>query len=365
MSYEPIEYKAYKELEDLGLKVPYDPKNPDINVYAYQLETSNVSIQKIKSIVPSLSYAVFGGEDSKQYMLASEYEVNKNIDKVQIVNKPTIGDNVTYSEYKKLVFTLINIDNDIATIKHELRNIDLLLDVPLDDIAIFKGDLVHYKSITFPELNSNIYIDCDYLGSDYSDIFSLILRLKIMYQGYNLVFLNPDIDLANFLSVLKLSSIYGNIDLLIPYLNAEDKLYTNNFRYLKFIPTILVRETNKFYSFVSEVNINDLGFKDIESFSFFYSVKALYNKGVIDNEIDFSILKNKINQSLTFAKGLYGSYKKEIKELSDKGLEVDGELFISKKEGNIDIEELIKMFNFYKLQYYIDNLEYYIYLIKS
>jgi len=364
-TYSPISYKAFKELEALGLRVPFDPKSPDSNIYIYQSTEDTTSLSKLKSIVESVHFASFG--DNFGVMEVNEYEVNKHLERVKTVNLPTIGDNVRYSEYKKLVFSVIGIQDDVATISHSLRNIDLVLDIPLNNLSIVEEDevIVNYTSTVFPELERAIYIDVDSIDEDTARQFSLIVRLKTMYKGYEIIFLNPDEDLQNLLNVLKISSVYGNIDNIVHNMGYQDLIYTHNLVYLEYIPNLLVKEKGKYYSYISEITLDNLGFPDVKSFKLYNVIKRLHINRVIDQNINFKSLKNKIIQSYDFARSIYISYKSEIDIELNKGLSLDNELDIIRQEGSINIQELQKEFEKLKLHYYIDNVEYYIFILKS
>lgn len=366
MSYDSIDYKTYKSLEALGLKVPYDPKSPESNVYAYQPEESTVPLGKLKSICEGLHYATFGEGESLIEMSVSEYEVNKHIEKTQTVNLPSIGDNVRYSEYKNLVFSVIDIQGDIATISHSLRNVDLVLDIPLNNLALVEEEVtINYTSNIFPDLDKAIYIDVDSLDEDTGKQFALIVRLKTMYKGYEIIFLNPDEKLQNLLNVLKISSVYGDINNIVLNMGYQDLMYSHNLKFLEYLPNLLVKERGKYYSYINEITLDNLGFKDVKSFKLYNAIKNLHNSKIIDQEINFKSLKTKITQSYDFVMGLYRSYKEDIELELSKVLVADGNLDICKQDGDISIEDLTNEFKKLKLHYYIDNIEYYIYLLKS
>lgn len=366
MSYSPIDYRAYKELEAIGLKVPFDPKSPESNVYVYQSTEDNTSLGKLKSICDGLHIATFG-DSSSVAMVVNEYEVNKHLERCIAVNLPSVGDNVRYSEYKKLVFSVIDIQDNIATVSHSLRNVDLVLDIPLNNLSIVEDEesIVQYTSTIFSDLSQAIYIDSDSIDEDTDKQFALIVRLKTMYKGYEVIFLNPDEDLQNLLTVLKISSVYGNVNNIVANMGYQDLIYTHNLEYLEYIPNILVKEQGKYYSYINEITIDNLGFKDIKSLKLYNAIKKLYIAKVIDQDINFKSLKNKINQSYDFAKNLYISYKKDIEVLLDTTMCVDGDLQINQQSGALDIKELQSEFEKLKLHYYIDNIEYYIYILKS
>lgn len=365
MSYNSIDFKSYKELEALGLKVPFDPKSPDSNVYAYISVESSITLGKMKSICDSIHYAGMG--DNFAPMVVSEYEVNKHLEKTIAVNLPVKGDNVRYSEYKQLVFSVINIEENIATIKHSLRNIDLILDIPLSNLAIVeeKEVIVEYTSTIFPELDKAIYIDVDSINIDTGKQFALIIRLKLLYKGYEVIFVNPDVALQRLLYVLKLSSLYGDLNNIVLNMGFQDLLYSHHLSYLEYLPNLLVMEQGKYFSYINEITINNLGFTDKASLKLFNAIRTLHNKGVIDQDINFTSLKLKINQSYDFVKGLYISYKSDINTLMDLPLNTDSDLEVDKQEGDINIDELTAKFDELKLHYYIDNIEYYIYILKS
>lgn len=367
MSYNSIDYKAYKELETLGLRVPFDPKSPDSNVYAYLSTESSVTIGKIKSICESLHFATFGDGDNSVSMVVNEYEVNKHIERTTVINLPSIGDNVRYSEYKKLVFSVIDIQDDIATISHSLRNIDLILDIPLNNLSLVDEEdvLIYYQSTNFPLLERAIYIDSDSVSNYVQEQFTLMLRLKTMYKGYELIFINPDYILQGLLNVLQLSSVYGDVTNIVLGMGYQDILYSSNLDYLIHLPNLLLQKQGSYHSYTTEITLNSIGFNDVNSFKLYRAIKELHEKGTIEQDIDFKSLQNKVNQSYPFVYNLYSSYKQEIDEIKERGLVVNTELKVYEKNGTLDIDLLTKEFEKLKLQYFIDNIEYYIYLLKS
>jgi len=366
MSYNSIDYKAYKGLEALGLRVPFDPKSPDSNVYAYLSTESSLTLGKIKSVCESLHFATFGDGETSVPMLVNEYEVNKHIERTTVVNLPSIGDNVRYSEYKKLVFSVTDIQEDIATISHSLRNVNLVLDIPLNNLSIVDEEVTtSYTSTKFSELQQAIYIDGDSIDEDTDKQFALIIRLKTMYKGYEIIFLNPDIALQGLLDVLKISSVYGNPNNVVLGMGYQDLLYSHNLKYLEIIPNLLVKEQGNYYSYINEITINNLGFTDIASLKLYNSIKLLHSKNIIDQDINFKSLRTKINQSYDFVLSLYSSYKDDIKKMLEVELLPDQDITINQQSGDIVIGDLSKKFDELKLHYYIDNIEYYIYILKS
>ena len=367
MSYNPLDYTAYKNLTSLGLKVPFDPKSPESNVYAYQSTECSLPLGKLKAVVDGLHYAYFGDGENSIEMIVTEYEVNKHIERVQTVNLPSVGDNVRYSEYKKLVFSVIDIQEDIATIKHNLRNVDLILDIPLQNLSLVETEenIIEYTSTIFPELNKAIYIDSDSIDEATDKQFALIIRLKTMYKGYEIIFLNPDSILQDLLNVLKISSVYGDVANIVLKMSYQDILYSHNLTYLEYIPNLLVKEQGKYYSYINEITLTNVGFNDIQSFKLYNAIKFLHNKGVIGQDINFKSLKLKINQSLNFVKSLYKGYSDDIDKYMSADLYCQEGLEVIRQTSEIDINALTEQFDKLKLHYYIDNIEFYIYILKS
>ena len=356
MSEIPLTYKMYRDLEDFGLKIPFDPKSPDINLYAYLPLEFNIPLSKVKTICNTLRDTGWK---------VTEYEVNIHINKVQEVNQPIIGDVVLYKEYKGLPFTVIDIQDSVAVISHPLRNIDLVLDIPIDNLCMLEEGISNsYTNENFRELDKALYIDCDSLDGKVSKLFFMMIRLKTMYKAYEIILLNPDTDMLSLARSLKISSIFGQVDYILLNSNSSDLIFSHNHYYLKYVDKLIVSKKNDYYSYLSELSLNDLGFKSKDSFLLFQAIKVLNKRKIIDKDLDFETLKNKINQSLEFVMVLFKPYEKSINLfLSEDNICYD--LKVDKSDGEISFEEVQEVFTNFKLQYYLDNIEYYIYLLKS
>jgi len=366
LSSQPFTYEVYQELEKRGLKVPYDPKVQDINIYAYlplSLEGEISSILK-RFNLQDLNW------------LVNEYEVNKNLKKVEIVNTPKINDYVyLLSEFKELPFQVIDIKNDVATIKAIMKNIDIVVEEPLDNLVLVDYEKVKekiYTSNKLPEnLSNSIYIDCDSIENDIRYLFSLILRLKLQYQDYEIVLLNPLPSFNSLINELKLACIYGDIRFVAKNINYKDYIYSNNLNLYMFKEDlVLLYEVveGEIYQYIEEITYNTLGFSSFDSYLYFQVIKNLYHSDIIDKDIDFNILKVKLNQDINLVKMLFIKYWKDIENkynLLRDNIKVEEPYHIIESSNEINYNSLINLLENHKLHKYIDNIEYFVYMIKS
>lgn len=211
-TYNPISLDTTKVLSKLGILVPYDSLNPDINCYAYvskeQVENTKL-LRQVKSII---------GDFQILPSTTTLKEINKNIDKIDTDNKLLLGDIVTHSLYRKLPFTVTYLGKDSAIIFHKLKHKDLALEVEQKEISKLTEQTLPqlYISQEKPKVTYNlddiIVIDCDMFSNNSTyNLVNLIVLTKLLFQEKTIIVCNPDHNQKNMCEAFKLIYASGDI----------------------------------------------------------------------------------------------------------------------------------------------------------
>lgn len=211
-TYNPISLDTTKILSKLGILVPYDSLNPDINCYVYvskeQVENTKL-LKQVKSII---------GDFQILPSTTTLKEINKNIDKIDDTNKLLLGDLVTHSLYRKLPFTVTYLGKDTAIIFHKLKHKDLALEVEQKEISkLIEQPLPQlYISQEKPKVTYNLdkllVIDCDIFSNNSTyNIINLIVLTKLLFQDKTIVVCNPDHNQKSMCEAFKLIYASGDI----------------------------------------------------------------------------------------------------------------------------------------------------------
>ena len=124
VSNQPIRYEIYDRLTSLGLIIPFDPSNPEVNVYAYLPLEAGIDINLVQALNPFGRYRMF----------VDEYEVQKHITKAKKSLEVKPKDLVHILDYGKVPFTVRAVNKDTAILECHLRNFDYVLEANLDQI---------------------------------------------------------------------------------------------------------------------------------------------------------------------------------------------------------------------------------------
>lgn len=206
VSYTPLSAQQVDRLHSIGVIAPYDQANEKFNIYIYAPVEAYLDLKpKIEAITQF--YAINTPIPLEQ--------IQKQLSKIDEVNKVKIGDTVYCKGYKKLPFTVNNVTETTAHIFHTLKRSNIVLEVQLRDIypVAEETDTPQYtrRIPTTPE--NKIYLDFDnYRITDRNLLNQTILRdlinIKLAMLDRKIVLLNP---------ILKQDDLINNLGLEIHY----------------------------------------------------------------------------------------------------------------------------------------------------
>lgn len=207
-----------ERLEALGLRVPFVTSDEDFNIYAYLPEDSKVKMSAIREI----HYF----EDS--FMKIDERELKSHEDKIEEFNSVEVGDKVKISGYRNLVTEVEEIDGDLITTRINLRGYVFRFTNKLNRLS--KSDVVfENKEYQFnPQYKETLYVDLkelDYLAETHDrynyivGVFNLVLRLKLSYTRLNVALLKPRFGVDRLFGFTGVTGSYDVRDLIhhLPY----------------------------------------------------------------------------------------------------------------------------------------------------
>lgn len=321
---DPITLTQYRKIKTLSnIYVPYIDDMQELNTYVYVLDfQKDQTVQRVKDMGVNIepSYVVYSDE-TKHLQYVEEFEVKKFIDKVNMTRELEVGAFVTLKEFHELPFEVIGNEDHLVTLQHKVNNLNLTLTVKDDRCNRIDKDkkIVLYKQIQIPNPVSKIFVDCDMYSSELK-LMDDLLALKTVYKHYKVYLINPmgyQVDLGG---VLGLSSVYGNKFKVIGsnvYEPSLDFIYSDDMNFLRFEEKMMHLE---YY--------HNIGMPEI-----------IYKK---DSVIEFS----DTNKSM-FLKGC--AIKAYIKDIQYKEL---------------DYYKIKEFFEFRGMAKYIEDIPYYIQLIK-
>lgn len=212
VSFEYITTTEHRKLDEAGAVVPYDAQGS--NYYIYLPE--NIDKKEIQHIL----------KFDDTHLTVSEDEVQKQINKIKVVNKFNVGDTVFYfNKYRRLPLLVTEAHSNSYRVWFELKGIVIDEVVNADEISK-ANNFYTYTPYIHKEKENKLIIDCDSfkLTSDnkinHCNAFILLLiRIKASYVGHTIIVSNPDNVTLYICQVLGLMVSYGKITQLLTEFN--------------------------------------------------------------------------------------------------------------------------------------------------
>lgn len=227
VSYHPLTLDQIKHLHNLGAIAPYDQANVKHNIYFYVPTEIYLELKpKLEAITPFMPI---------ETPIPLE-QIQKQLNKIEEVNRVQVGDIVYCRGFKKLPFTVNNVGETVH-IHHILKRSNIVLEVSPKEVYPAQDDEIPtYTRRTYDEPTEVIYLDCDiYRETNKTLLTQLILRdlisIKLTYPDRKIILLNPiipDDDIINMLPItqqhLPIGQVKGDI-VTNTHIKTEFKLY--------------------------------------------------------------------------------------------------------------------------------------------
>lgn len=209
VSYSPLTSQQVNRLHSIGVIAPYDQANEKFNIYIYAPVESYLDLKpKIEAITQF--YAINTPIPLEQ--------IQKQLSKIDEVNKVKIGDTVYCKGYRKLPFTVNNVTDKTAHIFHTLKRSNIVLEVQLKDVYPVSehSDIPQYARRIPTEPSKTIYLDFDnYRITDRNLLNQTILRdlinIKLAMLDRKIILLNPILNQDDLINNLGLEIHYQSI----------------------------------------------------------------------------------------------------------------------------------------------------------
>lgn len=248
-SYQPISLDKSKQLSKLGLIVPYDSLNQDINTYAYLPKGSLNDTQLLKQIK-----TIIGDNEILPNTVTLE-AINKSLNKIEIDNKLELGSIVHHTLFRTLPLTVTHIDREeeTATVFHKLKQVNLSVELPIKELQKAEQDKqfqvlypqqdnTETHTETSPQDKSITIIDCDiHTTKTVKKLAHTLILASLLIPETEFILANPDMQQTLLAREMQLSVLNGSILNLLATKKAN--IISNNLTYL------IHQNTKSFYKY--------------------------------------------------------------------------------------------------------------------
>ncbi|EJF06172.1 hypothetical protein ThvES_00017580 [Thiovulum sp. ES] len=359
-SHFPVPLEKVKPLEELGLIIPFDPKNLEINVYAYKPKSLDLSMNSLEDVHDFFETS----------LTVTQSEVDKQISKITVLNQIKEGDLVFTHYYPNLSMRVSKISGDLLKAQITLKAFSTEILLHKNNFYKAKEDTlpINISEIVIKAPKGNLYIDCDSLEhsdhyNTFESIFTFILSTKLLYSNLNLVLLNPLGDMVIFAELFGLEMRFGSIvNLLLDRNQDTDKVLTNNLKLFSIFETLIILDYTDTIIEPTELHkedfLEELGLESEAQLLLYLYLRYTSRTSILKiGGSDASLLKS-----------VKKSYETLLEQNSDNlhsYLLGDNETYIEESRDITSLREIKEELKAYGLIFYVYNIEYYFRLIKG
>jgi hypothetical protein len=253
-----ISSKSYLEAKDIhNSYIPYIPDFPDLNNLVYILDVEPFKSKALKEfdklglkLIPAKTNLL---NETSVDMYVGEDEITKCLEKIQKDKIVEVGSIVRVPEYKLLPFKVRKVEGDLVELYHELKDMEISIQVTKDVCEVLdeEDDYIFYKETLREPPHKKLYLDCDVLEEEDSilNLFNDMLILGMIYNGYQIILLNPLPNQLPLAKLLGLGVIRGDKRALVQnkkHFDGEvDLIYSDSLDLLLYVNQLVVlQKTN-------------------------------------------------------------------------------------------------------------------------
>lgn len=246
-SKEIITVSQYRQLSVIpNVYVPFITDFPELNnqvyIYTYDKDRTVNFIRDIGLSIEPMKVRARNsqGDEILNEVFIDEYEARKFIDRVKLARELKEGDEVTVKQFHNLPFKVVGkTGGDMLILNHELNNISLSIEVKEDRCQKIDYDTIQYIQRPIYNPIAKIFIDCDMYDSEQKLIDDMLV-IKTIYKEFKIYIMNPMAFQLELSEVLGLSTVMGN-----KYMIAKDSMYNSDLDFIYSADLNFLRYTNK------------------------------------------------------------------------------------------------------------------------
>lgn len=196
-----IPFSVATKLQSLNVIVPYDSSMSNNYLYVPVSLDSGFKNKDLKSAMQGIDFYPIDN-------FSTTYaDIKKHLVKIDNVNTFQIGDYVKYRPFNSLLFVITDINYGIATLKHNLRFKDLVVEANIQELVKTDETFNLYTNKDYMWHSQSLIVDCNsfnfQIHSFLNSFLSVLYQLKLRNLTHNIVLVNP------CHIVLKFAFIYG------------------------------------------------------------------------------------------------------------------------------------------------------------